>query len=147
MHAPHAFRGFTLIELIATITIIAIVAAIALPSEIAANPFAERGYADEVAAQLRRARVLALATGCEVQFSVDAQGYTLMQRGTGANNHCASAGAWTTTITAGTQPSHVQLAAPRQVVFGTSGTAGAAITIDLGSRQVSVATTGLVTGP
>jgi prepilin-type N-terminal cleavage/methylation domain-containing protein len=147
MRAPHAYRGFTLIELIATITILAIVAAIALPREIAANSFAERGYADELAAQLRRARVVALTTGCDVQFSVNGQGYALMQRGAGANNHCVTAGAWTTTVASGVQPAKVQLGAPRVVVFGTAGTAGAAVTINLGTRQITVANTGLVTGP
>jgi len=68
-------RGFTLIELIASITIIAILAAVALPRMTAATPFAERGYADGIAASLRQSRAVALASGCAVQFTIDAAGY------------------------------------------------------------------------
>ncbi len=58
-------RGFTLIELIASITIIAILTAVALPRLTAVTPFAERGYADGIAASLRQSRSVALASGCD----------------------------------------------------------------------------------
>jgi MSHA pilin protein MshC len=145
MRAPHAYRGFTLIELIAAITIMAILAAVALPRMTAADSFAERGFADEVAANLRRARIVAMTTGCEVQFSVDDTGYIAQQRGTGANNHCALAGAWATTIFSAVKPSHAAQVANHQTVFATNGTASAAIVIDIGGRQVSLEASGLVT--
>ena len=69
-------RGFTLIELIASITIVAILATVALPRMPMAEPYLERGYADSLAASLRQARAVAVAIGCNVQFTVNAAGYT-----------------------------------------------------------------------
>jgi len=148
MRAPsHAYRGFTLIELIASITIVAILAAVAFPSVIAANPFAERGYADAVAANLRKARDLALTTGCDVRFTIDDTGYSAMQRAA-AGTHCATAGNWTRTVLSAPEPADVTLAAPRQFVFaGADGRVGAAFIIDVGARQVRVEASGLVSGP
>lgn len=148
MRAPsHAYRGFTLIELVASITIVAIIAAVTFPNVIAANPFAERGYADAVAGNLRRARDVAIATGCDVQFTINGAGYTGMQRGV-AGTHCANAGAWVTRLFGAPQPADVVLAAPQQVVFnGGDGRTGVAVAINLGARQVSVDASGLVSGP
>jgi prepilin-type N-terminal cleavage/methylation domain-containing protein len=145
MRAPHAYRGFTLIELIAAITIMAILAAVALPRMTAADSFADRGFADELAANLRRARIVAMTTGCEVQVTVNNTGYLAQQRGAGANNHCAPAGAWATTIFSGEKPSHAGNLLNRQAVFATSGTSNAAWTLNIGSRQVSLENSGLVT--
>lgn len=147
MRTPsHAYRGFTLVELIAAITILAILAAVALPSVTAAeSPFAERGFADEVAANLRRARIVAMTTGCDVLFTVNDTGYVAQQRAAGANNHCASGGGWATTVFSAPKPAQAATIATRQVVFDTTGVASAAIVIDIGARQVSVETSGLVT--
>lgn len=148
MRAPsHAYRGFTLIELLATLTIIAIIAAVTFPNVIAANPFAERGYADAVAADLRRSRDVAMATGCDVRFTIDATGYNAMQRG-GVGTHCASAGAWVRTLFSAPQPRDVVLGPGQQVFFdGGDGRAGANVTIVIGARQVTVEPSGLVNGP
>lgn len=145
MRTPHAYRGFTIIELIAAIVILAILASVALPRMIEADSFAERGFADELAANLRRARIVAMTTGCAVQVTVSNAGYVAQQRGAGANNHCAAAGAWTTTVFSAPKPAHAANVLNRQVVFATNGTASAAINIVIGARQVSVETSGLVT--
>ena len=86
-------RGFTLIELIASITIVAILAAVTLPRMTTAQPFTERGYADGIAASLRQSRAVALASGCDVQFTINAAGYRAFQHAA-AGTHCAPAGAW-----------------------------------------------------
>jgi MSHA pilin protein MshC len=145
---PRGERGFTLIELIAAITIMAILAAVALPRMTTATPFQERGYADAVAANLRRAREVALATGCDVQFTINNTGYSALQRGA-AGTHCAVAGAWVTPVFIGVEPPQVVLGGMRQAVFsGSDGRlVGAPITIDIGARRVSVEASGLVTGP
>jgi len=147
-------RGFTLIELIASITIIAILAAVALPRMTAATPFAERGYADGIAASLRQSRSVALASGCDVQFTITGAGYSAFQHAAGANNHCAAAGAWSTPVKRGdgqslfeVQPAGVTLAANRVLVFAPDGTVGANVTINVGPQTITVAASGVVQGP
>ena len=147
-------RGFTLIELIASITIIAIIAAVALPNVTAATPFEERGYADGVAASLRQARAVAIASGCAVQFTIDAAGYRAMQRAA-SGTHCAAAGGFVTPVLRGdganleaNRPTSVVLAANQQFVFGSDGrVAVGPVSIDLGPLNVTVADSGVVTGP
>lgn len=154
MRAHRKRRGFTLIELIAAITIVAIVAAIGLPRLTTASPYAERGYADGVAASLRQSRGVALASGCAVQFTIDAAGYRAMQRAA-SGTHCAAAGAFTTPVRRGdganldtNQPPDVVLAASRQFVFAPDGSvAGGPFTINLGPQAVTVDASGIVSGP
>ncbi|SRR5688572_3915725 len=148
MRAPScAYRGFTLVELVASITIIAIIAAVTFPRVIAANPFADRGYADAVAANLRRARDVAMTTGCDVQFTINDTGYNAMQRGV-VGTHCDTAGAWVRVLYSAPEPADVVLGAARQVVFtGSAGRVGAAVAIDIGGLQVSVEPSGLVNVP
>jgi prepilin-type N-terminal cleavage/methylation domain-containing protein len=148
-------RGFTLIELIASITIVAILAAVALPKLTTATPFAERGYADGIAASLRQSRAVALASGCDVQFTITAAGYSAFQHGAGANNHCAAAGAWSTPVRRGDgqdlaelQPAGVVLGANRQFVFAADGSVAAGpVTIDVGPQAITVDASGTVQGP
>lgn len=147
-------RGFTLIELVASITIIAILAAVSLPRLSATQPFAERGYADGVAASLRQARAVALASGCDVQFSIDAAGYRAFQHAA-SGTHCAPAGAWTTPVQRGDgnalnelQTAGLVLAANRQFVFTSDGRVPAGpVAINIGLQTISVGATGVVQGP
>jgi prepilin-type N-terminal cleavage/methylation domain-containing protein len=153
---PHrkGAHGFTLIELIASITIIAIIAAVTLPNVTAAQPFDERGYADGVAAALRQARAVAHASDCAVQFSINGAGYQAMQRAA-SGTHCAMAGPFTTPVARGdgdvmvvNRPADVVLAADVVLVFAPNGTApGGPFSIGLGSRVVDVAASGVVSGP
>lgn len=149
---PRASHGFTLIELIATITIMAIIAAVALPRMSLADPFLERGYVDTLAASLRQARAVAIASGCVVQFTVDAAGYRALQRGPGASNDCAKAGAFVTAVRrgggdtlSGNMPAGVALAANRQFVFGSDGSVvGGPYNINVGPHALVVQPSGLV---
>lgn len=146
-------RGFTLIELIASITIIAILAAVALPRMPAATPFSERGYVDGIAASLRQARSVALASGCDVQFTITAAGYSAFQHAA-TGTHCAAAGPWSTPVLRGDgrtlsedQPANLALAANRQFVFAADGTVGAPVTINVGPHTISIDAAGVVSGP
>jgi MSHA pilin protein MshC len=148
-------RGFTLIELIASITIVALLAAVALPRMTAVTPFAERGYADGIAASLRQSRAVALASGCDVRFTINGAGYNAVQHGPGANNHCAAGGAWSTPVRRGdgqnlleVRPAGVTLGANRQFVFAADGTVAAGpVTINVGPHAVTVDASGAVQGP
>lgn len=149
----NACTGFTLIELIASITIIAILAAVTLPRMTAAQPFAERGYADGIAASLRQSRSVALASGCPVQFTINAAGYQAFQRAA-AGTHCAAGGAWSTPVRRGNgnslieyQPAGVVLAVNRQFVFAADGAVGAPVTINVGPHAIAVDASGMVQGP
>jgi MSHA pilin protein MshC len=148
-------RGFTLIELIASITIIAILAAVALPGLTTVTPFAQRGFADGIAASLRQSRAVALASGCDVQFTINAAGYSASQHGAGANNHCAAAGPWTTPVRRGDgqnlterRPAGVAAMPNRVLVFASDGSvAGAPVIINVGPQTITVDASGLVQGP
>jgi MSHA pilin protein MshC len=150
-------RGFTLIELIASITIIAIIAAVVWPRTTTAQPFLEGGYADGVAVALRHARTVAVASGCEVQFTIDAAGYRAFMRGVSAvvPNHCATAGPWVTPVPRGDgvalsapRPAGVTLGANRQFVFATDGAVAAGpLAIVIAGRNITVDPSGLVQGP
>jgi prepilin-type N-terminal cleavage/methylation domain-containing protein len=150
MRAPsHAYRGFTLVELIATITILAILAAVTLPRMTAATPlpFQERGYADVIAASLRQARAVALASSCAVEFTLDANGYRALQRAAVAGR-CAAGGAFVTPVLSGTPPAGVIPAAGRTLTFLPDGQlSGGAAAINLGYQAINVDASGMVQGP
>jgi prepilin-type N-terminal cleavage/methylation domain-containing protein len=154
--SPSHERGFTLVELVATLTIAAILAAVAGPRLLTSQQFAEGGYADEIAAALRQARSVAIASDCQVQFSIDANGYSAMQHAA-AGTTCATSGAWTTPVQrgdgrtlSGWPPNSANVASPQTLVFNPDGSlfSGAAVSIVIGiapsSHTVSVSTGGWV---
>jgi len=133
----HAQRGthsgFTVIELVATIAILAIVAALSVPTFTTPAPFAARGYAEEIGNALRQARNVAIASSCESQVIINDTGYQAAQRAAGANNTCATAGAFTTPIKRGDgddltgwPPSSANVTGAYSVVFSANGTVSGA---------------------
>lgn len=121
-------RGFTLIELITCVIVLALLAALAGPRFFDTQPFNQRGYVDELAAAMRYAEGVAVATGCNVQLTVNLAGYTAMQRAAAAGNTCAAAGAYSTQVKradgsalSGTPPTNANVAAGGTIVFNSTG--------------------------
>jgi MSHA pilin protein MshC len=117
--------GFTMVELITSIVIIGILAATIGPKFIGNLTFSQRGYTDEVAAALRYAQAVAVASGCSVRVTLTNTSYEAMQPG---NEPPACGGAWTTVVPrvdggnlAGTAPNGVTLGPARQITFNAQG--------------------------
>jgi MSHA pilin protein MshC len=117
--------GFTMVELIASIVIIGILAATLETRFIGNNVFAERGYADEVAAALRYAQAVAGANGCGVTVTLNANNYVAAQPTVGPP---ACNGGWNTAVLradggplAGPAPNGIVLQPAGQVTFNAQG--------------------------
>jgi len=128
VEAPRSslLRGFTLVELLACVVILGVLAAIAGPRFVDTQPFQERGYLNEVAAAMRYAQRVAVASGCDVRFTLTsigaAAGYSTKQQTVWGANGCT--GGWTVnvrrsdgTALADASPKGVTMSPSTQLVF------------------------------
>ena len=145
--------GFTLIELVTAIVIVGILSAATLPRMFDNNSFSERGYVDEIAATLRYSQKIAIASGCEVAVTLNADNYVASQRAAAGNN-CDPTGAWTTPLmraegqaVAGTAPANIVMGPATTIVFeGDGSLSAAAPAITVGKFTLGVnAASGVVT--
>lgn len=145
--------GFTLLELVVTLVILGILSAYAAPRLLGSQAFEQRGYVDEVAAALRHARKIAVASGCEVSVTIGTASYAARQRSSLASCN-GGAAPWTTPVrrsdgmaVAGTAPGGIQLSPARVIVYDPDGraTSGAPAAIVSGSFTISVDRGGMVT--
>src|SRR5262249_25055030 len=139
------------------IVILGVLAAVAGPRFISYQPFQERGYLNEVAAAMRYAQRVAVASGCDVRFTLTATGggagYSAMQRRVWNASGCT--GGWTVNVTradgtalADSPPKGVTMSPSVQLIFsGTDGSVstGTPPTLTVGSFTLDVdAGSGLV---
>src|SRR4051794_16894648 len=147
-------RGFTVIELVVTIVIIGILSAYAVPRFFNNVPFAELGYANELASALRQAQKVAVASGCDASVSITTSGYQVAQRAASGST-CAASGAFSSpvmrtdgTALSGSPPSGANISASAQYTFASSGalTGSSSTTSIIGTHTITVdPSTGFVT--
>lgn len=132
-------HGFTLVELVTVILLLGILSAVALPRFFDSTDFTSRGFYDEMAGAARYAQKLAVASGCDVQLSIDnaTNAYALHQRAASCTSGTftlevlkpAGSGAFT-----GSAPSGTTLASSSSsVIFDALGRAipgGVTVTVD-----------------
>ena len=77
--------GFTIIELVMVMVLLGTLSATAMPKFFSRNSYAERALFDDSLNAASYAQKLAIATGCPVQFTINANSYTL-NRSTSCNS-------------------------------------------------------------
>jgi MSHA pilin protein MshC len=148
---PCFSRGFTLVELVATLIIIALIATVTGPLFFDINIFRQQGFYEETLSAVRYAQKHAVATGCTVRVETTATGFTLYRPA--AVGDCNTPGSFTTpladpsgnaTTFTRTAPSGVTLDTV-DFTFTASGTASADQTINVNGVPIRVfAATGYV---
>lgn len=130
-------KGFTLVELVATLVIIALIAVVSGPLFSNVDVFKRSGFFEETLSAVRYAQKHAVATGCTVRVQTTATGLTLFRPASAAactagpyNTPIADPSGNATTFTR-TAPSGVTLSI-HDFTFAADGTASASPSITVG---------------
>jgi MSHA pilin protein MshC len=139
--------GYTLIELVVVISIGGILAAYVGPRLFDQQTFAQRGYADELAAALRGTQKAAVITGCPARLVLSSAGYAASQQAANGNTCNTADTTWPTAII-GNDGSAIADSAPSGTTAGPAGTfqfdaqgrlsASPGTTITIGSRTITI---------
>jgi MSHA pilin protein MshC len=120
--------GFSLVELVVVIVIIAILAAIAAPRFFDDKAFLQRGYYEELAAALKYAQKLAVASGCPVRVAIAAGSYDARQQAASGGTCNLGDTTWPTGVQladgrtlSGTSPSGVSASPAVTIVYDSLG--------------------------
>ena len=151
----HRQTGFTLVELVMVIVLLGTLSAVALPKFFEKNTYAERAFFDDTLNAVRYAQKLAVATGCNVQFSISSNSYTLTRQGTSSSTSCPGGSTYTLAVPhpgsgassySGTESGVTLTSTVSSFIFNALGSVStdAMLTVN-GSRTISViAETGFV---
>lgn len=145
-----SLKGFTLVELVATLVIIALIAVVSGPLFSNVDVFKQSGFFEETLSAVRYAQKYAVASGCTVRVETTATSFTLYRPASAAacttgpySTPLADPSGNATTFTR-TAPSGVTLSA-RDFTFAADGSASASPSITVGVKTFQVvAATGYV---
>ena len=150
-------RAFTLIELIVVIVLLGTLSAFAGPRFFDNGALDERRYQDELAAALRYAQKVAVASGCAVRVDVSTTSYSLNQQPASAGHCNAASSTFDVPVLLpsgdamlGTAPGDVTVSPAQTVIFDALGRTSLISdqTLTVGSRSILIrAESGLVTTP
>lgn len=90
--------GFTLTELVVVLAVLGVLAAVAAPRLVSNQAFAERMFAEDVAAHLRYAAEIARVSDCPVRFSLSTSGYALAQQAASGNRCNPTSSNWSVAV-------------------------------------------------
>ncbi len=87
-------NGLTLVEILTVLVLIGILSVVVFPRLFSTTEFEAAGFHQEVLAALRYAHKTAIASGCEVQVTIDsaARRFDLFYRSGGTDTSCGSGG-------------------------------------------------------
>ena len=147
-------KGFTLVEMIATLIIIALIAAVSGPRFFDINVFRASGFYDETLSAVRYAQKLAVATNCNVRVNITATGFALYRP---ADAAACGSGIYNTGVAdpSSNEPTFTRSAPPGvgfstspvtpNIIFSGDGRASAGVTVTVGGKSFNViAETGFV---
>jgi MSHA pilin protein MshC len=145
-----SLKGFTLVELVATLVIIALIAVVSGPLFSNVDVFKQSGFFEETLSAVRYAQKYAVASGCTVRVETTATGFTLYRPASAA---ACTTGPYSTPLTdpsgnattfTRTAPSGVTLSV-HDFTFAADGSASASPSITVGVKMFQVvAATGYV---
>ena len=113
--------GYSLIELVVVIAIGGLLAAFVGPRFFDQQSFAQRGYADELAAALRGTQKAAVITGCPAQLVLGATTYSARQQAASGNACNPADASWSTPVL-GADGSTIAGSTPSGTTAGPTGT-------------------------
>lgn len=157
MARRNSSAGFTLLELLSIILILGIVSAVAV-SRLNLNPFRTAGFQQELVSAIRFAQKFAIASGCDVEVSINAatDSYALNMRNdvnTGVPASCLSAVSATFNVPvrnptggnfARTAPAGTDISAGLTFVYNREGVPSGTGAIVVGGQTITVAGNGYV---
>ncbi len=146
--------GYTLIELVVVISIGGLLAAYVAPRFFDQQTFAQRGYADELAAALRGAQKAAVITGCPARLVLASASYAASQQAASGNTCNAADVSWSMAVVggdgsaiAGSAPASTTASPTGTYQFDAQGrlTSGPGTTLTVGTHTLTIdAATGFV---
>jgi len=150
-------RGYTLIELVVVMVVLGVLASVAGTRFFTQQPFSERGYADELAAAMRLAQKVAVASGCPARLTLAAGSYAVAQQAASGNTCNTADTTWSMAVSgadgavlAGTAPAGTTASPTGPYTFDAQGRLASSpgTALSIGSRVINIdAATGFISGP